>query len=454
MGALMKGDLTMLSAVQAAEAIRDGRLTSEALVKAYLDRIDATEGTVRAWAWLDRDHALDQARAADRIHRAGHATGTLHGVPVGLKDIVDTADMPTQRGSAVFEDRQPDTDARMVERLREAGAVIMGKTNTTELAYMQPTVTTNPHAPDRTPGGSSSGSAAAVAARYVPLAVGTQTGGSVIRPASFCGTYGFKPTRGVISRTGVFRTSLSLDQVGVMANTLEDAALLTDVLGCYDQTDPGSFARPRPHMLRGARADAPVPPDIAWFDLPFYDGLDADAADGLDQVLDALGGRVERFPAAAQLAGLTDVHKTIYDVEIAQNVGPLAADHPDLLSSEMTEAIARGRAISDTQYQDALAVKTSADAFFVEHFNDFDAIIAPAAKGQALPLAMGQTGDAIYCTIWTLAGLPCLTLPLLVGEDGLPIGVQLIGAVEEDDRLLRTAAWVQNALARETEEGA
>ena len=449
----MKGDLTLLSAVQAVESMTAGRLTSEALVSAYLTRIDATENTVRAWVGLDKDHALAQAREADRIRRAGRATGALHGVPVGLKDIVDTVDMPTQRGSQVFADRRAHTDARLVERLREAGAVIMGKTKTAELAYLHPADTTNPHDSTRTPGGSSSGSAAAVAARHVPLAVGTQTGGSVIRPASFCGTYGFKPTRGVISRSGVFRTSASLDQVGVFGATLDDVALLTNVLGCYDQSDPDSFARPRPDMLHGARSDAPVEPDIAWFDLPFHDRLDKDAAEGLEQVIEALGPRIERFPAAPQLAGLTDVHKVIYDYEITKNMEPIEADFADQLSAEVQAALVRGRAISEAQYTEALDVKSSADAFFASHFNDFDAIMAPSATGQALPLSAGNTGDAIFCTIWTLAGLPCLTMPLLVGENGLPIGVQFIGAVEEDDRLLRTAAWVQNTLSQAGEEG-
>jgi Asp-tRNA(Asn)/Glu-tRNA(Gln) amidotransferase A subunit family amidase len=449
----VKGDLTTLSAVDAAEAIRDGRLASEALVTQYLDRIEATEPEIKAWAWIDREHALAQAQKADKIRRSGRASGALQGVPVGLKDIVDTADMPTARGSEVFKDRYSGADARLVERLREAGAVIMGKTKTTELAYMHPTDTTNPHDATRTPGGSSSGSAAAVAARHVPLAVGTQTGGSVIRPASFCGTYGFKPTRGVIARSGVFQTSVSLDQVGAIGNTLEDVALLTDVLGCYDQNDPASFARPRPSMLDGARSSVPVEPDLAWFDLPFYDRLDAETVEGLDQVLDALGPRVERFPTAPQLAGLTDVHKTIYDYEIARNVRPIDKEHPGRFSSETTDAIARGLAISTTQYEDAVAVKTSANAFFESHFNDFDAIIAPSASGEALPLSAQSTGDAVYCTIWTLAGLPCLTLPLLVGANGLPVGVQLIGGFEEDDRLLRTAHWMQTALAGSDDEG-
>lgn len=449
---MIKGDLTKLSAVQAADAIRAGQLTSEALVKACLARIEETEATVRAWAWIDPEAAQQQAREADTLRRRGRATGALHGVPVGLKDIVDTVDMPTQRGTKIFAGRQAHADARLVERLREAGAVIMGKTKTTELAYLHPTDTTNPHDPARTPGGSSSGSAAAVAARHVPLAVGTQTGGSVIRPASFCGVYGFKPTRGVISRSGVFRTSASLDQIGAFGNTLEDVALLIDVLGCYDQTDPSSFARPRPHILQGARAEPPVEPAIAWLDLPFYDRLDAAAMEGLEQVIDSLEDRVERAPAAPQLAGLTDVHKLIYDYEISAELALIGADYADQISPELTTAFERGRAISDEQYQDALRVKASAEEFFAAYFNDFDAVLAPSATGEALPLSAGNTGDAIYCTIWTLAGLPCVTLPFLVGETGLPIGVQLIGSAEEDDRLLRTAAWVQNTLADASDE--
>ncbi|MFD1158384.1 amidase [Roseovarius aestuarii] len=447
----MKGELYKLSAVDAAQAIRDGRLSSEALVQSCLDQIAATNGVIKAWACLDPELALVQAREMDRIRRSGKATGALHGVPVGLKDIIDTRFMPTECGSEIFAGRVPEGDASIVNRLREAGAVIMGKLSTAEFAYLHPTDTTNPHNAAHTPGGSSSGSAAAVAAHHVPLAVGTQTGGSIIRPASFCGTYGAKPTRGLIPRTGLFRTSATLDQVGGFANTLEDLALLIDVLGCYDPADSDSFARPRPSLLDGARAQAPVEPDIAWFDLPFHDRLSPDAAAGLEVVIEALGPRVERFPTAPQLAELVSVHKTIYDYEIARQMTPIATEHGDRISSEMREAITRGYAISDDQYQDALGVKASANAFFTDHFNDFDAIMAPSASGEALPLSAGNTGDAVYCTIWTLAGLPCLTLPMLVGEAGLPIGVQLIGAVEEDDRLTRTAAWVQRALADDAE---
>ena len=450
---MTKHDLSLFSAVQSAEAIRDGRISSEALVEACLKRIEETDSVIHAWAYLDAGMALDQARDLDRIRKAGRATGPLHGVPVGLKDIVDTKDMPTQRGTPIFSDRQSETDARLVEYLREAGAVIMGKTKTTELAFMHPTDTTNPFDPARTPGGSSSGSAAAVAARHVPLAIGTQTGGSVIRPASFCGVYGFKPTRGMISRTGVFRTSVSLDQVGGFANSLEDIALLTDVISGYDQNDPASFARPRADMLAGAQAEVPVEPNIAWLDFPFHDRLEADAIAGLNAVVDSLGGRIERFSASPQLSDLINVHKTIYDYEIRQNMAEISRAHWSEISTEMQSAINRGADISKAQYEDALAVMTSAQSFFAEYFNEFDAILAPAATGEAVPLNAGHTGDSVFCLTWTLAGLPCLSLPLLVGQNDLPIGVQMIGAVEKDDRLLRTASWVQRSLRAQEQKG-
>ena len=286
-----------------------------------------------------------------------------------------------------------------------------------------------------------------MAAEQVPLAIGTQTNGSVIRPASFCGTYGFKPTRGAISRTGLLQTSVSLDQVGCFGRSLEDVALLTDCIAGHDQRDPESFARARPDMRAGARAEAPVTPDLAWLDLPYFGRLDDDARAGLEQVLDALGPQVTRMQAADTLANLVAVQHTIHEYEICQHQQALFADHWDQLSETLRPVIERGRGISRAQYEDALAVKTSARDFFASFFEEFDAIVAPAATGEAPGFGTG-TGDPIFCTIWTLAGLPCVTLPLLVGDTGLPIGVQLIGPLEKDDRLLRTANWLQTHLAR------
>lgn len=438
-----------LTATEAVQAIASGRLSSVDLVKSCLAQIADTDASINAWAYLDPESALAQAAECDRIRKAGLGTGPLHGLPVGLKDIIDTRDMPTQRGTDIFKDRQPEKDARLVERLRESGAVIMGKTVTTELAFMHANDTRNPHNPEHSPGGSSSGSAAAVAACHVPLAVGTQTNGSVIRPASFCGTFGFKPTRGVISRAGVLKTSDSLDQVGCFGRSLEDVALLTDALAGYDQADSCSFARPRPQMRAGAQAEAPVAPDLVWFNLPFYDRLSPDAHEGMEAVLDVLGPRITRMAAADTLANLVAVQARIHEYEICQHQAAVFDANFEDLSRELQLIVARGRKISEAEYTDALAVKASAQTFFDELFVEFDAIIAPCATGEAPKFGSG-TGDPIFCTLWTLAGLPCVSLPLLVGDNNLPIGVQLIGPIEKDDRLLRTARWLQLHLAQAT----
>ena len=438
-----------LTATEAVQAIASGRLSSVNLVKSCLEQIADTDASIKAWAHLDPESALAQAAECDRIRKAGLGTGPLHGLPVGLKDVIDTRDMPTQRGTDIFKDRQPDKDARLVERLRESGAVIMGKTVTTELAFVHANDTRNPHNPEHSPGGSSSGSAAAVAACHVPLAVGTQTNGSVIRPASFCGTFGFKPTRGVISRAGVLKTSDSLDQVGCFGRSLEDVALLTDALAGYDQADSCSFARPRPQMRAGAQAEAPVAPDLVWFNLPFYDRLSPAAHEGMEAVLDVLGPRITRMAAADTLANLVAVQARIHEYEICQHQAAVFDANFEDLSRELQLIVARGRKISEAEYTDALAVKASAQTFFDELFVEFDAIIAPCATGEAPKFGSG-TGDPIFCTLWTLAGLPCVSLPLLVGDNNLPIGVQLIGPIEKDDRLLRTARWLQLHLAQAT----
>ena len=434
-----------LSASEAARKIREGKLTSVDLVKACLKRIDETDGQLHAWTYLNAEHALAQAAELDNIRQNGRPMGPLHGVPVALKDIIDTRDMPTEQGTPIHLGRQPKSDAAIVERLREAGAVILGKAVTTEFAFMHPSGTRNPHNVEYSPGGSSSGSAATVAAFHVPLAIGTQTNGSVIRPASFCGTYAFKPTRGVVSRRGILQTSQSLDQVGVFARTLEDAAMLTDAIGCYDPSDPTSYAHARPNTVQGCAAEAPVAPNFVYIDMPYHDRLSADTRAGFDELIDALGGQVERVDASANLANLIDVQAVIHEYEIVHHLDQTFTDHWDQLSTSIQPIIERGRMISDTQYEEALEIKRSAEVFFDEFFHDYDAVIAPSAAGQAPRIGNG-TGDPVFCTVWTLAGLPCLTMPLIIGSDNLPIGVQLIGAAQEDDRLFRTANWMLQKL--------
>ncbi|WP_417685588.1 amidase [Roseibium sp.] len=438
-----------LTASEAARKIRAGLLTSTELVKACLARIDETDGQLKAWAHVDAERALAQAADADAMRQAGRPLGALHGVPVGLKDIIDTKDAPTERGSAIFKGRKPGEDAVVVQRLLEAGTVILGKTKTTELAFVHATDTVNPHNADRTPGGSSSGSAAAVAAYQVPLALGTQTNGSVIRPASFCGTYGFKPTRGIISRTGVLQTSVSLDQIGVFARSAEDVAALGDALNGYDQRDAMSYPRPRPRILEGYISEPPVEPVLAWIDLPFADRLSEASKAGFEELLDSLGGRVERIEAHPSLAQMVDTQRIIHEYEICLHLKQTFDEHWGDISSTLQPIVERGRTISTAQYEDALGQMKSAEEFFSAFLKDYDAILTPSAAGEA-PALGPTTGDPIFCTLWTLAGLPCLSMPLMVGETGLPIGVQLVGAQEQDDRLLRTSRWLLSRLQAET----
>lgn len=437
--------LYTLTAKEAVEKIRSGELSALDLAEACLDRIGKTDGHLQAWVHIDRDRVLAQAEEADRIRKSGRATGPLHGVPVGLKDIIDTAGQPTQRGTPIHEGRVPDADSAVVERLREAGAVILGKTVTTEFAFMNPAATHNPHDPDRGPGGSSAGSAAAVAAGQVPLAVGTQTNGSCIRPASFCGVYGFKPTHGLISRRGVLETSQNLDQIGVFARSLADTALLADSLMGYDRADAASILRPKPSAAAGLAQTPPVEPIFAWLELPFYDRLSPAAREGLAELRDFLGAQCEDVDVPPSLAGLVDAHMTVQSYEIARNLAPQAEAHWDKMSPQVQGLLEAGRAVDDGRYTDALNAMAEAKAFFNAFFADYDAILSPSAAGEA-PAYGDGTGDPIFCTIWTFAGLPSLSLPLLRGEKDLPIGAQLVGAAEQDDRLFRTAGWMEARL--------
>ncbi len=434
--------LWQLSASDAARLIRDGGLSSEELVQACLERCREIEPKVQAWTFLDEEHALAQARAADELRRSGEATGALCGVPVGIKDIIDTADMPTENGTVLHQGRTPRTDAAVVARLRAAGAVIMGKTVTTECAYFHPGKTRNPHNPEHTPGGSSSGSAAAVAAGMVPLALGSQTNGSVIRPAAFCGAYGFKPSHGLIQRTGILKLSRTLDHVGVFARTLGDIALLAEQLTGYDEGDPDT--RPRARVPFGAIAaeEPPIPPVIAFIKTPHWERLDAEAKEAIGELVEALGDRVEEVELFASAAEAWDWHKTIMEAEMAANFEREWREGRDRLSDQLRALIERGREVRAVDYQRAVSRIAPMQESFEELFTQrYDAILTPAAPGAA-PKGLESTGDPVFCTLWTLAGLPAVSLPLLQATNGLPIGVQLVGRRNYDARLLRCARWL------------
>lgn len=443
-------DLYSLSAEDALIYMAAGKLTSVELVQSCLDRIAKTDETIKAWKFLDPETALAKAEECDKIRKAGLALGSLHGIPIGLQDNIDTAKMPTACDMRIITGHSTHHVARLVEHLQEAGAVIIGKTVTTELAMANLSETCNPHNPERIAGGSSSGSAAAVAAQHVPLAIGTQTNGSVIRSASYCGIFGFKPTRGVISRTGILQSSISLDQVGCFGRNLREVALLTNAISSYDQNDTASFSHPRPDMEAGANAIPPVTPNLAWLNLPYNNHLTDAARAGFDEIFDILKGQLTQMPPTESLSNLIAVHNLIHEYEVYQHQNETFNTHSNQIGTNLKPAIARARQITKTEYKNALAIKSSAEEFFAYFFTEFDAIIAPATSGEAPYIGL-STSDPIFSTLGTLSGLPCVTMPLLVGETNLPIGVQLIGPREKDDRLLRTARWLQTHLVAEAE---
>ena len=437
--------LVALSLTEAVEEIREGRVTSRELVRDCLKRVEEVDGKVQAWAFLDHDHAMRQAEAADVYRQHGCALGPLHGVPIGVKDIFDTGDMPTELGSPVWAGRTPRRDAAVVARLRAAGAVILGKTVTTEYAYYRPGKTTNPHDPERTPGGSSSGSAAAVAAHMVPGAVGSQTNGSVIRPAAFCGVVGFKPTHGLIPRSGALVLSRTLDHVGVFARTVEDVALLAETLVGFDEEDSDTRPVARPPLAAVATSEPPLTPRLAFVRSPVWDRAEPVMRDAMAELVEALGDRVAEVELGPSFAPVVEMHRTIMEVEMAHNLRRDYERAGDGLSAMLRSLIERGRGRAAVDYIAAVATIPALNAALDSVFDEFDAILTPAAPGEA-PKGLESTGNPIFCTTWTYLGTPAVTLPLLRSTAGMPLGVQLVARRGNDARLLRTARWLVRSL--------
>lgn len=418
------GALGALGVCEIRERCATGALTALAVSESCLEQVDAVEADVQAWTFLDRDLVRSQARALD----ARPAQGPLHGVPVGVKDIIDTADMPTENGTVLHAGRRPQQDAVVVTRLREAGAVIFGKTVTTELATYAPGKTRNPHNPAHTPGGSSSGSAAAVAAGMVPAAIGTQTNGSVIRPAAFCGVVGYKPGFGLIPRDGVLCQSPALDQLGVFARSVEDAALLAAVL-CGGETG---------EHLRLATCEVERP-RLAWMRTAAWPKADADTRTAFE-------GFARRFSLPelempASVAPAWDWQRTLMEAEIAANYAEEWARGRDQLSASLRAQIERGLATPAAAVAAAKGRIAVVNAAFDPLFEGVDAIITPAVPGTA-PQGLDSTGDPAFCTLWTFAGMPAITLPLLSGSNGLPLGLQLVARRGNDAALIRAAHWL------------
>lgn len=430
-----------LDATAVAAAIRRGEITSEEAVRSCLERINAVDGAIQAWAHLDAELALGQARDADVARREGKPLGPLHGVPVALKDIFDTKDLPTEDGTVLHSGRRPILDSTPTALLRASGAVVLGKTVTTELATFSPGKTRNPHNPEHTPGGSSSGSAAAVASHMVPLALGSQTAGSTIRPASFCGIVGYKPTFGRISRHGVLLLSRALDHVGLFGRTVADVALLAGPLMAFDAKDPDMQPRAVPDFVGTAGEEPPVTPRLAFVKGAGWDEASEDVHGAFAELVETLGANVVEIALPEAFSGAIAWHRTIMNADLAHNLVKEYERGKDKLSARLCEMIEDGQRVRAVDYNDAVERAGVLNVLLDQVFKSFDAILTPAALGEA-PAGLGATGSPIFCATWTLLGTPALSLPLFTGSNGLPIGAQLVGSRGDDARLMRVANWL------------
>ena len=420
--------LVEMSAVELARRLGQRELTALAVVNAYLEVVEAREGDLGAWAALEPELARREARACD----AGSVRGPLHGLPVGVKDILDTVDLPTGYGTPIYAGHRPAWDAACVAAARAAGAIVLGKTVTTEFATMSPAATVNPHDARRTPGGSSSGSAAAVAAHMVPFAYGTQTVGSIIRPAAYCGVVGYKPSVGTLSRAGMKMASESLDTVGVIAGSVEDAALLVG----------GSTLR---------RIEIPEldRPKLALCRTPNWDHMTPDGAAGFEATAEALsrqGAVVVEREMPDDFGDLDAAASSILAYELARSFAHEAAHYRSRISAALLQVIDRGACMPYADYAAAAARADHCRRRVADLARDVDAFITPSATGEA-PLGLASTGNTAMNRLWTLLHGPCVTVPAGRGPAGMPLGVQLCGLPGADARTLGVAQWARRVLS-------
>jgi Asp-tRNA(Asn)/Glu-tRNA(Gln) amidotransferase A subunit family amidase len=424
-------DLNRLTASAAARLIAAGEISSEAVVEACLARILEREASVHAWAFLDPDRARESARKLDR----SPPRGPLHGVPIAVKDIIDTSDMPTAMGSPIYAGNRPLGDAACVAAVRNAGAVIFGKTVTAEFASSAPNQTVNPFKAGHTPGGSSSGSAAAVGGFMVPAAFGTQTGGSVLRPSAYCGVIGFKPTFGLVNLTGIKPAAQSLDTLGLHARSLDDIELLTAVLlGRAPQPLPVPDAPPKIGLCRTPLWQHALPETVAAID-------EAAAA------IAAAGCRVVEIELPSEFQELDDERVKIHTYERSRALAFEWTHHKDRLGVRLRDEIERGLAVTVEAYVAALQRGTVFRHLIDEVMAPFDAVLGPTADGAA-PAGLATTGNPRFQAFWTILRLPTLTLPTHMAPDGLPVGIQLIGHRYREQALLGVAEWVWQAVGR------
>ena len=423
--------LNKLSATEAAARIAAGKLKSEALVAACLERIDQREKDVQAWAFIDPELALAQARARDKEPRRTR----LHGIPVGVKDVFDTADLPTEYGSPIYRGNRTSCDAACVAQVRELGGVILGKTVTTEFATRHPGKTRNPHNLKHTPGGSSQGSAAAVADWMAPLAIGTQTTSSVIRPAAYCGVVGYKPTFGLLNRAGLKTLSDSFDHVGTLTRTVPDAALLVEELSGAPVTSFDAVPRMKPR--------------IGFCRTPYWRQADRPTQEALEQAvprLERAGAKMAEVDLDGEFARLVEVQVTISTYEMFRALTYERTRFPDLVSEALMGRLLGGGRVPRADYEEAQAIARRCRARLADVFRDYDALLSPSAMGEA-PEGLASTGDPVFGASWTVLHGPAVTVPVFHGPRGLPLGAQIIGPLGKDGPTLLCAEWVHRILA-------
>ena len=430
-------NLNRLSAVEAAEGIKKKKFTSEELIKDCLSRINERENDIQAWSYINTELAIQQAQKADRHQSEGGSLGALHGIPIGIKDVIDTKDMPTENGSLIFEGRRPQHDAQCVAALRRAGAVVMGKTVTTEFANINPSKTRNPHNIEYSPGGSSAGSGASVADFHIPLALGTQTGGSVIRPASFNGVFGLKPTLGLIPRNGLFLQSHTLDTIGVYGRTLEDLILILDSISIPDPSDRHSYTGSVPSYQKEYLKYSGHSPKFAFLETPAWAEAYPASKSAIIKMTEILGRICKNEILPSPFDKIIDFHAAIFASENAHYYGKYLDTHPNLLSEKLRTRLESNKDITAKAYLAALEARELIYQSVEALLENYDAILCLAAPGPA-PHGFETTGSAVFNGLWTFLGVPCLSIPLLT-VDGLPQGVQLLGKRGEEEKLFRSA---------------
>jgi len=435
-------DIFSLSLEELAKKIKDAQLTSVEVCEKYIERIDKFEKDVKAWAHFDKKVLLEKATEADDHRRSGKPVGPLHGVPIAVKDIIGTVDMPTECGTVIRKGKSYSQNAEIIDLLHASGAIVMGKTATSELAYLGPPATTNPHDKDRTPGGSSSGSAASVASFMAPASIGSQTGGSVIRPASYCGVVGYKPSYGLISRNGVLRTSYSLDQIGMFGRKVEDVAMLAKVLIKKDKYDLATIHYSTENILTETKKGPIFEPKFIFYKTDHWKIIDKKSRESFEYFIKSFKKNIEIFDTPSYFKDIHKYHQIIHETDLANNFSIYFQKFKKKLSKYMQDAISNGNKYTAKEYAEAIDFMKRSYESYEEVFEDYHGVLSPSSPGVA-PKGLKSTGTAEFNKVWSYLGTPCISLPLLEGENNLPLGVQLIGNKYDDHRFLGVANWLE-----------